>query len=149
LVERVQRAVANPTGGRRVLVIEDDASIRRLLSTSLSNRGFEPIEADEGERGLQLADEQHPDLIVLDLHLPGIDGFTVLQLLKHEARTAAIPVIAVTGNEGLLLGARARVLALGASDFVEKPFQMDALIDEIRALTGEKERDYADSRTGR
>ena len=133
-----------------MLVIEDDASIRRLLSANLSNRGFEPIEAADGESGLQLAGERDPDLVILDLHLPGIDGFTVLQRLKHTPATAATPVIAVTGNEGLLLGARARVLALGASDFVEKPFQMDALIDEIRALTGEKEKEqeHVHTRTG-
>ncbi len=148
LVERVQRALSE-SGQRRVLVIEDDPSIRRLLSANLSNRGFEPIEAADGESGLRLADERHPDLVILDLHLPGIDGFTVLQRLKHTPTTAATPVIAVTGNEGLLLGARARVLALGASDFVEKPFEMNALIDEIRTLTGEKEHDYVDSRTGR
>ncbi|HET6319681.1 MAG TPA: response regulator [Chloroflexota bacterium] len=148
LVERVQKALSE-SGQRRVLVIEDDPSIRRLLTANLSNHGFEPIEAADGESGLQLADERHPDLVVLDLHLPGIDGFTVLQRLKHTPTTAATPVIAVTGNEGLLLGARARVLALGASDFVEKPFEMDALIDEIRTLTGDKEHDYVDSRTGR
>jgi signal transduction histidine kinase/DNA-binding response OmpR family regulator len=148
LVERVQSVMTREPGARRVLVVEDDASIRRLLSASLMNRGFEVIEAEDGERGLQLADEQHPDLIVLDLHLPGVDGFTVLQRLKRAPSTTSIPVIAVTGNEGLLLGARARVLALGASDFVEKPFRMDALIEEIRTLTGEREHAYADSHTG-
>jgi len=151
VVDRVQHALAESaeSARRQVLVIEDDASIRRLLSTSLGQRGFEAIEAEDGETGLRLADERKPDLIVLDLRLPGIDGFTVLQRLKHSPATADTPVIAVTGDEGLLLGARARVLSLGASDFVEKPFQMDTLIDEIRALTGAKEDLYAHSRTGR
>jgi signal transduction histidine kinase/DNA-binding response OmpR family regulator len=148
LVDHVQRALTE-SAQRRVLVIEDDPSIRKLLSTRLTERGFEAIEAADGESGLQLAEQREPDLVLLDLHLPGIDGFTVLHRLKHTPSTAGTPVIAVTGDEDLLLGARARVLALGASDFVEKPFQMDALIDEIRALTGEREREYADSHTGR
>jgi len=148
LVDHIQHALTE-SAQRRVLVIEDDAAIRKLLSTRLTERGFEAIEAADGETGLQLAEQRDPDLVLLDLHLPGIDGFTVLHRLKHTPSTAGTPVIAVTGDEDLLLGARARVLALGASDFVEKPFHMDALMDEIRALTGEREREYADSRTGR
>ena len=147
LADRVQRAMVD-SAHKRVLVIEDDASIRHLLSANLSKQGMEPIEAPDGESGLQLAGEREPDVIVLDMRLPDIDGFTVLQRLKRTPATAATPVIAVTGDEGLLLGAHARVLALGAVGFLEKPFQMNDLLDEIRALTGEKERQHVDSHSG-
>jgi DNA-binding response OmpR family regulator len=105
--------------------------------------------APDGETGLLLAGQELPDLILLDLRLPGIDGFTVLQALKRSPATAEIPVIAVTGSEGLWLGARARVLSLGAVDFVAKPFEMDALIAEVRTLIDEKEEHHVDPHTGR
>jgi DNA-binding response OmpR family regulator len=135
LLERVNRALAGAApDGRRVLVIEDDPSVRELLAVALRKQGLEVLEAPDGETGLALAREGRPALILLDLRLPGIDGFAVLEALKRTPDTASIPVIAVTGNEGLWLGARARVLSLGAADFVTKPFELDALIAEIRLL---------------
>jgi CheY-like chemotaxis protein len=138
LLQHVQQALT-ASGRRRVLVIEDDESIRQLLTVALRKQEFEVLDAPDGETGLALAGQAQPELVVLDLRLPGIDGFAVLQALKRSPATAGIPVIAVTGSEGLLLGARARVLSLGAADFVAKPFEMDALIDEIRTLMHERE----------
>ena len=111
LVRHVQVALAASTR-RHVLIIEDDDSARRLLSVRLRNAGFDPIEANDGETGLTLAGRDQPDLVLLDLRLPGIDGFGVLERLKREPATARIPVIAVTGSDELWLGARARVLRL-------------------------------------
>jgi signal transduction histidine kinase/DNA-binding response OmpR family regulator len=133
VVQHVQQALAR-SSTRRVLIIEDDAATRRLLSVGLRNRGFEPVEAADGETGMVAATEEPPDLVLLDLGLPGTDGFTVLHRLKRSPATAQIPVIVVTGDEELRLGARARVLALNAADSVGRPFDMDSLIDEIRAL---------------
>ncbi|MBO0746409.1 MAG: response regulator, partial [Candidatus Dormibacteraeota bacterium] len=139
------RQVLGTSPHRRVLVIEDDESIRRLLAVTLQSNGFEALEAPDGESGLELASREQPSLVLLDLRLPGIDGVAVLERLKRAPETARIPVIAMTGSQGLLLGARARVMALGAADFVSKPFEMDSLVDEIRALMGAKEIDRADT----
>jgi DNA-binding response OmpR family regulator len=148
LLAHVHRALVAPGSGR-ILVIEDDPSVRELLLVALRKQGFEVLEAPDGETGLALAGREEPGLILLDLRLPGIDGFAVLQALKRSPTTAAIPVIAISGSTGLWLGARARVLSLGAADFVAKPFEMTGLIGEIRALMQEQEETHADSRTSR
>jgi DNA-binding response OmpR family regulator/two-component sensor histidine kinase len=139
------RQALGTSAHRRVLVIEDDESIRRLLAITLENNGFEAVEAPDGESGLELASKEQPGLVLLDLRLPGIDGLAVLERLKRAPETARIPVIAMTGSQGLVLGARARVMALGAADFVTKPFELESLVDEIRALIGAKEVDRADT----
>jgi CheY-like chemotaxis protein len=147
LMRHVHRALA-ASDQRRILVIEDDPSVRELLTIALRKQDFEVLAAADGETGLALAGRERPELILLDLRLPGIDGFAVLQRLKRTPATTEIPVIAVTGSEGLWLGARARVLSLGAADFVAKPFEMGALIGEIRTLLHDKEVDHVDSGAG-
>ncbi|HEY2596225.1 MAG TPA: response regulator, partial [Chloroflexota bacterium] len=137
VVAHVQQALAK-SGSRRVLIIEDDSATRKLLSVGLQNHGFEAVEAADGDAGITAAFTESPDLVLLDLRLPGTDGFGVLQQLKRSPATAQIPVIVVTGDEDLWLGARARVLALGAADFVAKPFELDALIEEMRTLIPQK-----------
>jgi CheY-like chemotaxis protein len=124
---------------QRVLVVEDDASTRELLSVALRKRGFEVLLAEDGASGLALAKKEQPGLVLLDLRLPGMDGLAVLQALKQEPDTAAIPVITMTGSEGLNDGTRARVLSLGASDFVTKPFDLDMLIQEILVFVQQEE----------
>jgi PAS domain S-box-containing protein len=148
VVTHVQQALAK-SGARRVLIIEDDSATRKLLSVGLQNQGFESVEAADGESGIAAAFAQLPDLVLLDLHLPGADGFSVLQQLKRSPATAQIPVIVVTGDEDMWLGARARVLALGAADFVAKPFEMNALIEEMRTLIPPREAPRVDTSSGR
>jgi PAS domain S-box-containing protein len=138
VVTRVEECLAG-SDKRSVLIVEDDEPTRKLLSVGLRNHGFEPMEAADGEAGLEIASQQCPDLILLDLNLPGAHGLEVLQQLKRSPTTAAIPVIVVTGDAELRLGARARVLALGAADFVTKPFEMNALIEEVQTLIPSRE----------
>jgi PAS domain S-box-containing protein len=148
LLAHIHRALEAPDHGR-ILVIDDDPSIRELLIVALRKQGFEVLEAPDGETGLALARRAEPGLILLDLRLPGMDGFAVLQALKRAPETAEIPVIAISGSTGLWLGARARVLSLGAADFVAKPFEMTELVGEIRTLMQEKEETHADPRASR
>jgi PAS domain S-box-containing protein len=138
VVTRVEECLAG-SDKRSVLIVEDDDGTRKLLATGLRNHGFEPVEAANGEAGLDIASQQCPDLILLDLNLPGAHGLEVLQQLKRSPITAPIPVIVVTGDAELRLGARARVLALGAADFVTKPFEMNALIEEVQTLIPSRE----------
>jgi PAS domain S-box-containing protein len=114
-----------------VLIIDDDADIRTLLSTALEKQGYQIQTAATGEIGLELANQLRPALILLDMRLPGMDGFSVLRVLKESGLTADIPVIAMTGSQELNINARARVLALGASDFIAKPFDMNRLVEEV------------------
>jgi DNA-binding response OmpR family regulator len=117
---------------RSVLVIDDDSDVRCLLETALENQGLQVATAGDGESGLALASERHPGLVLLDMSIPGMDGFAILRALKENLETADIPVIAMTGSPDLKTTARARILALGASDFIAKPLDMDMLIAEIR-----------------
>jgi PAS domain S-box-containing protein len=114
-----------------VLVIDDDADIRALLSAALEKQGWLVETASDGEEGLARARQAHPGLILLDLRLPGMDGFAVLRSLKESPATAEIPVIVMSGSQEMKGNARASVLALGASDFVFKPLDMNLLIKEV------------------
>ena len=117
---------------KSVLVIDDDAGVRQLLKTALENQGTSVEAVGDGGAGLSWAGDHHPGLILLDMNLPGIDGFTILRSLKESQATTDIPVIAMTGSSDLNTTARARVLSLGASDFIAKPFDLNMLVTEIR-----------------
>jgi two-component system cell cycle response regulator len=108
-----------------VLVVEDDESIRRLLCAVLGARGYEVIEVGDGPSALPAARESRPDVVLLDVGLPGLDGFGVLELLKDDEELAAVPVLMVTAwAESDLI---AKALDRGAHDYVRKPFDVDEL----------------------
>jgi DNA-binding response OmpR family regulator len=141
--EELLATVAHMLQGARhrpLLIVDDDADVRRLLGEALEKQDFLVETAGDGASGLTQANECRPGLILLDLHMPGLDGFAVLRALKESEATADIPVIAMTGSPGLIprttrdpeTTARARVLALGASDFITKPFDLNMLVEEIR-----------------
>jgi CheY-like chemotaxis protein len=119
---------------RPVLVIDDEPDVRELLRANLSRAGLEVLLAENGREGIELAREHRPGLILLDLMLPGVDGFSVLQSLKQHADTATIPVVAMTAHDDIRLRAKARLLSLGAADLVAKPLDMKALIQEVQLL---------------
>jgi DNA-binding NtrC family response regulator len=114
----------------RVLVIEDDAAVRSNVMDLLEAEGFCGLAAESGERGVELAVQQLPDLIICDVSMPGMDGYGVFELLSAQAHTASIPFI--------FLSARAeradvrRGMALGAADYLTKPFTRRELLDTIR-----------------
>jgi two-component system KDP operon response regulator KdpE len=112
----------------RVLVVDDEPQIRRFLKTSLSAHGYEVIEADSGGVALRLATTVEPDVIVLDLGLPDMDGTVVIQRLR-EWSNVPIVVLSIRGDET----AKVQALDLGADDFVVKPFGMAELLARLRA----------------
>ena len=117
---------------RKVLVIEDENDIRQLLRFNLEREGFAVLEAADGLGGLHMATSELPDLVVLDLMLPGMDGCDVCRRLKAQPVTAAIPVLMLTarGEEvDRIVG-----LTLGADDYVVKPFSVRELVLRIRAI---------------
>ncbi len=120
---------------RSILVADDDPATVELLGVAFRKRGLEVISAYDGKTALEVASAKRPGLILLDLRMPVMDGLAVLQSLKQNPMTAGLPVIVMTGSEGLKAGARARVLSLGAADFVTKPFDLHRLLDQVNALT--------------
>jgi len=116
----------------RILIVEDEEDIQQLLSYNLESSGFEVLTASDGLQGLALAKDKLPDLVVLDLMLPGMDGFDVCKELKRRDETADIPVIMLTarGEEiDRIVG-----LELGADDYVVKPFSPREFLLRVKAV---------------
>jgi two-component system alkaline phosphatase synthesis response regulator PhoP len=115
-----------------ILVVEDEDDILELLRYNLAKEGFRVTGVVSGEEALRTARSQPPDLIILDLMLPGMDGLTVCRELKHDAKTREIPIIMLTakGEEADIVAG----LELGADDYVTKPFSPRVLLARLRAV---------------
>jgi len=118
---------SNGNDANTVLVIDDDPTIQELVRRHLAKEGFRVRAASDGEAGLQLARELHPVAITLDVMMPGMDGWTVLQKLKAEPELANIPVIMLT-----IVADKSMGYALGASDYITKPVERSRLISVLR-----------------
>jgi two-component system cell cycle response regulator DivK len=114
----------------RVLVVEDNAKNMKLFRDVLRAAGYETLEATTGGQALKLAVEHDPDLVLLDVGLPDIDGIAVLGRLRTEDRTASIPVLALTAQA--MTGDRERFLAAGFDGYVSKPVNIVALVETVR-----------------
>ena len=117
------------TTGRRVLVVEDNPKNRKLVRDVLTHYGFEVVEATTGEEGVRLASEFAPDLVLMDLQLPGIDGTEALRRIRDSESTRSVPVVAVTAFA--MDDDRERALASGFDGYVEKPLSMRALPQQV------------------
>jgi DNA-binding response OmpR family regulator len=121
---------------KKVLVIEDDKFLRELISQKLMNEGYDVAEAMDGEKGIEAVKEEKPDLILLDLILPGIDGFEVLARMKSDPDISAIPVIVLSN-----LGQKDDIekgLNMGAVDYLIKAhFTPSEIVEKIRGVLKE------------
>jgi len=123
------------TRGKRVLIIEDDTFLRELISQKLSKEGYSIIEAIDGEEGVKKTKEEKPEIILLDLILPGIDGFEVLSQIKGDQTTSSIPVI-ILSNLGQKEDVE-RGLKLGAVDYLIKAhFTPGEIIEKVKTVLG-------------
>lgn len=113
----------------RILLIEDNAQNRYLTTFLLERRGHEVIVAETGPKGLALGHTCCPDLILLDIQLPGMDGHAVARALKSDQQLRGIPVIAVTSHA--MVGDREKCLEAGAEGYIEKPIDPDTFVEEI------------------
>ena len=120
----------NPMSARRILVIEDDAAIRRAVVDALTGGGYRADGAGDGESGLQTADSDNFDLVLLDLILPGIGGLEVLAGLRESQPTTPVIILTAMGDEA----DRVRGLQLGADDYVVKPFSVRELLARVEAV---------------
>jgi DNA-binding response OmpR family regulator len=117
----------------RILVVDDEPRILRFVRLSLSSQGFDVAVASSGEEGLSMAQSEKPDVMILDIFMPGMDGFAVLQNLRTvEQRDARVrlPVIVFSARASVAEEA----ISQGADDFVVKPFLPDELADKVRAV---------------
>lgn len=126
----------------RVLLADDDAALRRLIGATLDTGDFELLQAADGEEALAVARQQHPALVLLDVHMPRLDGFTVCRQLKSRPETAGIKVVMLTamGTDA----DRARGQAVGADDYFVKPFSPVRLLNKVYALLEQPSSDGGD-----
>ena len=113
----------------KVLVVEDEPSLIETLDYSLRRQGYEVIAAADGRKALEIARQQQPDLIVLDVMLPGLDGFEVCRILRQEMNVPILMLTARTEEVDKVVG-----LEMGADDYLTKPFSMRELMARIKAL---------------
>ena len=120
---------------KKVLLIEDNEMNRDMLSRRLERKGFEVILAEDGREGLEKLGEAKPDLVLLDVSLPVLDGFEVLRRAKAEPETSSIPVIILTAHA--MDADREKSFELGADDFDTKPIDLEGLLAKMTALLEE------------
>lgn len=122
----------NARGGMRVLVVDDSQTIVAVLRRMLQQNGYLVLEALDAEKGIEVALAERPDLVFLDIVLPGMSGFQALRYLRREASTCAIPIIMMSGNEQATEQFYAQ--RIGADDFMKKPFSRAEVFARIERL---------------
>ena len=115
----------------KILVIEDDLLILTLIKATLLRAGYEVVTANNGSEGLRLVEETHPQLVVLDIMMPGLNGHQVCHYLRSEASTMHLPIIMVTALSRP--ADQRRGFELGADDYLPKPFQLTELITRVQS----------------
>jgi two-component system cell cycle response regulator DivK len=117
---------------KKVLVADDRPTGRELVRAVLENSGYDVFEAADGAEALRVAREQQPNLIILDIHMPGRDGFGVVEELRKDEQFATTPIIALTASA--MQGDRERAMAMGFTGYITKPIRLDALRQEVERL---------------
>ena len=118
----------------KILLVEDNEMNRDMLSRRLLKQGFEMVIAVDGEQAVDLARSEAPDLILMDISLPGLDGWDATRLLKTMPETRSIPIIAITAHA--MAGDREKSLAAGCNDYDTKPIDFRRLVEKIQSFLG-------------
>jgi DNA-binding response OmpR family regulator len=129
-----------PSEPSRILVVEDDRALLTGLAMNLRMEGYDVLEASDGETGMRLAFDAHPDLIVLDIGMPGWSGLEILEELR--SRTQHVPVLILSARR--TTNDKVQALDIGADDYMTKPFDLPELIARIRAMLRRQQTDAAD-----
>jgi CheY-like chemotaxis protein len=114
----------------RILLVEDNEFNRDMLSRRLQRKGFDVIIAEDGDQGIRLVQESRPDLILMDMDLPVLDGWEATRRLKADPATSGIPVVALTAHA--MKSDHDRAMASGCDDFATKPIEFAVLVEKIR-----------------
>ena len=120
----------------KILLIEDNEMNRDMLSRRLARRGYEVVIAIDGQQGIEMARSETPDLILMDMSLPVVDGWEATRQLKSTPETQSIPVIALTAHA--MAGDREKAVEAGCNDYDIKPIELPRLLEKIEALLGGK-----------
>jgi len=120
----------------KVLLVEDNEMNRDMLSRRLARRGFDVLMAVDGEQGVRMAKAEMPDLILMDMSLPVLDGWEATRQIKAEASTQSIPLIALTAHA--MAGDRDKSIQAGCDDYDTKPIELPRLLDKMDRLLNEK-----------
>ncbi len=118
----------------KILLIEDNEMNRDMLSRRLIRKGYEVVVSEDGAKGVAMGASEHPDLILMDMSLPVLDGWEATRKLKQAPETAAIPIIALTAHA--MAGDRDKALEAGCDDYDTKPIELPRLLEKIRRLLG-------------
>ena len=113
-----------------VLVVEDNEMNMQLVEYLLEEGGFDILKASSGEEALQLTQDQTPDLVLMDIHLPGMDGLSVVRQMKEDSRTKTIPILALTAHA--MRGDRDRFLQAGCDGYISKPIDVKTFVPSIQ-----------------
>jgi len=140
IVDTVRRAM------RRILLVEDNEMNRDMLSRRLQRRGYEVIIALDGQQGVQMAQSRSPDVVLMDMSLPVMDGWEATRTLKSSPETRNIPVIALTAHA--MSTDRERAMEAGCDDYDTKPIELTRLIAKIESLIARFTSDTADAGAG-
>lgn len=122
---------------RKILVVDDEVAIVRVLRDRLETEGFEVLTAYDGLQGIEIAQKEQPDLIIMDITMPNMDGITAAKLLREKPETAHVPIVMLTAR-GQETDEQAGYQA-GATLYLTKPFSTRQLVREIRNILGEEE----------
>jgi two-component system, cell cycle response regulator DivK len=117
---------------KKILIVEDNEQNLYLSTFLLEKQGYDVIQARNGQEGLDTADVERPDLILLDIQLPVMDGYEVAQRLKQAQETQSIPIVAVTSYA--MAGDRDAVLAAGCEGYIEKPIDPDRFVEQVKGF---------------
>jgi two-component system cell cycle response regulator DivK len=118
----------------KILLVEDNEMNRDMLSRRLARKGYEMAVAVDGQQGIDMARSETPDLILMDMSLPVLDGWEATRQLKAATETKAIPIIALTAHA--MVGDREKAVEAGCDDFDTKPIEFPRLVEKIEALLG-------------
>lgn len=118
----------------KILLVEDNEFNRDMLSRRLKRRGYDIIGAPDGEQAVRLANEVIPDLILMDINLPGMDGWEATRRIKAHSATASIPIIALTAHA--MSGDRERTIGAGCDEYETKPVNFEGLLSKMESLLG-------------
>ncbi len=116
----------------KILLVEDNEMNRDMLSRRLDRKGYQVVFATDGKQGMEMARSEAPDLILMDMSLPLVDGWEATRQLKTAPETQAIPIIALTAHA--MAGDREKALAAGANDYDTKPIELPRLLEKIQVL---------------
>ena len=117
----------------KILVVDDDETVTNLMMTLLSMEGHQPATVNDSTKTMQVANQFEPDLVILDLMMPGLSGFEICDLLHQDAKFSNVPILIISALDDP--GSRSKALQLGAREFITKPFNVDMLLAMISELT--------------